>query len=383
MLAIMLFVFIFCVFLAIHFSYPFLLKRVSKKGRSFNDVDGSKNSTSYSDLPNVSVLIPAYNEERDIERRLDNILESEYPKNKLEIIVIDSGSVDKTRSIIESQFQNTVILVKEQERRGKAHAINLGLQKCRGEIIILSDATTLYDKRTIRQLVDSFKDVRVGAVSAIYDVPNREESHVSESEYKFWVYKDRIRLLESSIHSTSWLSGEACAFRSGIVSKVDEDTLADDSNIALQIISKGHRVIVNQNARFVERSPTQFFDYFRIKSRRALGGLIETLRFRSLLFNPQLGYFGKIIYPYRMFVCLVSPILTCVLMGMLVPTIMEIISSFGILASVITSIGVISTVFLARGSIITLMYTQLITIIALFWLVGGKKDVRWTRSKTR
>jgi hypothetical protein len=71
------------------------------------------------------------------------------------------------------------------------------------------------------------------------------------------------------------------------------------------------------------------------------------------------------------------------LIGLLVPTIMEIVSGIGILASVIMAIGVISTVFLARGSITTFIYTQLITIIALFWLLCGKREVRWTRSKTR
>ena len=259
----------------------------------------------------------------------------------------------------------------------------MGLQRCKGEIIILTDGTTLYDRRTIRQLIDPFKDTRIGAVSAIYDVPNKDESHVSDSEYKFWALKDKIRLLESSTHSTSWLSGEACAFRSRIIDKVDEDTLADDSNIALQIISRGYRVIVNQNARFVERSPTQLIDYFRIKSRRALGGLIETLRFRSLLLKPQHGYFGTIIFPYRIFVCLVSPILTCVLAGMLVPTIMEIISSLGSLATLLVGIGVVSIAILLRSLITTFIYTQLITVLALFWLVGGNKDVRWTRIKDK
>lgn len=383
MLVLALFVFILCLVLAIHVTYPLLLKRLSKKGTSLIVEDDYKNSTPLSELPNVSILIPVYNEERDIERRLDNILESDYPKNKLEIIVIDSGSIDKTRSIIESHFQDTVILITEQERQGKAHAINLGLQRCKGEIIIITDGTTLYDRRTIRQLIDPFKDTRIGAVSAIYDVPNKDESHVSDSEYKFWTLKDKIRLLESSTHSTSWLSGEACAFRSRIIDQVDEDTLADDSNIALQIISRGYRVIVNQNAHFVERSPTQLTDYFRIKSRRALGGLIETLRFRSLLLKPQRGYFGTIIFPYRIFVCLVSPILTCVLAGMLVPTIMEIISSLGSVATLLVGIGVVLIAILLRSLIMTFIYTQLITVLALFLLVGGNKDVRWTRSKTR
>lgn len=383
MLAIALFISILCVVLAIHITYPFLLKRLSRKSISLESESEFKYSFNYAKLPYVTILIPVYNEERDIRVRLDNILESDYPKNKLEIIVIDSGSIDKTRSIIESQFKNKVILITELQRQGKAHAINLGLQRCNGEIIILTDGTTRYDKTTIIQLVAPFKDIRVGAVSAKYHVPNRQESHISESEYKFWLQKDKIRILESATHSTSWLSGEACAFRNGIISKVDEDTLADDSNIALQIISKGYRVIVNQEAYFVERSPTRLFDYMMIKSRRALGGLIETLRFRFLLFNSLHGYFGTIIFPYRIFVCFVSPILTCILVGLLIPTIMEIVSNFGSLALTIIGVGVIVTVYLVRRSVTTLIYTQLIIIIALFWLVMGNKDVRWTRSKTR
>src|ERR671911_36527 len=78
-------------------------------------------------------------------------------------------------------------------------------------------ATALYDRDTVLELVNSFKDSSVGAVSALYRVPNSEDSHVSASEHKFWLHKDEVRILESSIHSTSWLSGEACAFRNKII----------------------------------------------------------------------------------------------------------------------------------------------------------------------
>jgi poly-beta-1,6-N-acetyl-D-glucosamine synthase len=369
--------------LGIHFAYLILLKKLSQKDTSLLNDDIGTKFYSDSELPLTSILIPVFNEERDIERRLDNILDSDYPKNKLEIVVIDSGSVDETRSIVQSIFGDNVILLTEEERKGKAHAINLGLQRCKGEIIILTDGTTLYNRQTIRTLVDSFKDSRIGAASAVYDVPNKEESHLSDSEFKFWVYKDKIRLLESATHSTSWLSGESCAFRRGIIKTVDEDTLADDSNIALQIISKDFRVIVNQDAHFVERSPTQFFDYFRVKSRRALGGLIETLRFRSLLFNSRYGYFGMFIFPYRIFVCLVSPILACILAVILIPAIMEAISSIGTLPTLSMACVIIVGAILLRNSVATFMYTQLITIVALFWLVRGNRDVRWTRSNTR
>ncbi len=336
-----------------------------------------------SDLPYVSILIPVYNEQSVIKQRINNIFDSDYPRDKLEVIVIDSGSIDETRLIIESQFRSSVLLVTEQERHGKAHAINLGLQKCKGEIIILTDGTTIYDKETIEQLVKPFSDNTIGAVSAFYDVPNSDESHVTASERKFWIFKDKLRLLESIVQSTSWLSGEACAFRNKFQIKVHEDTLADDSNIALQFISKGHKVIVNQNARFIERSPTEFSDYIKIKSRRALGGLLETLRFKSLLFNNKYGYFGTIIFPYRFFVCLLSPILSCLLIGLAIPTIFEFVSITGFFSVALLGIGLIAIFILFKELFLTFFYTQLITIIAIFWFVIGKKDVRWTRSKSR
>lgn len=338
---------------------------------------------SHSDLPMVSILIPVYNEELFIERRINNIFESTYPKNRLEVVVIDSGSRDKTRSKIDSNFQNTVTLITEEERKGKAHAINLGLDICKGDIVILTDATALYDRETILELVTTFNDTSIGAVSALYRVPNSEDSHVSASEHKFWLRKDDIRILESTAHSTSWLSGEACAFRNKIITKVDEDTLADDSNIALQIISKGYRSVVNQNAYFTERSPTQFSDYVKIKSRRTLGGLIETLRFKPLFFNRKYGCFGTIIFPYRFFIYLVSPFLSCVLIGLAIFATIEIVMYLGEYTALILAVVTIALGIIFRDTILTYFYTQLFTTIALIWLLTGNIDVRWSRSKTR
>jgi cellulose synthase/poly-beta-1,6-N-acetylglucosamine synthase-like glycosyltransferase len=355
---------------------------LSKKD-GYNLFNNQKKFETGPDLPTVSVLIPVYNEESVVENRINNIFQSNYPKDKIEIIVIDSGSNDDTRLIIQSKFQGRVTLITEPIRSGKAHAINLGLKSASGDIIILTDGTTLYDRETIVELVEPFGDNTIGAVSAFYDVPNSDESVVTASEKKFWIYKDKLRFLESVVYSTSWLSGEACAFRNKVIEIVHEDSLADDSNIALQFISKGHRVVVNQNARFIERSPTEFSDYIRVKSRRALGGLLETLRFKSLFFNREYGYFGTVIFPYRFFVCLLSPILACLLVGLVVPTIIEFVSITGFFFALLLGIVITFTLFLFKGLLSTFFYTQLITIIALIWLLIGKKDVRWTRSKTR
>lgn len=383
MIATALFISILFIALAIHLFYPLLLKRISQKQSSMLLHNDDGKMYSHSDLPMVSILIPVHNEELFIERRINNIFETTYPKNKLEVVIIDSGSRDKTRSKIDSNFQNTVTLITEKERKGKAHAINLGLDICKGDIVILTDATALYDRETILEIVTTFDDNSIGAVSALYHVPNSEDSHVSASEYKFWLLKDKIRILESATHSTSWLSGEACAFRNKIITKVDEDTLADDSNIALQIISLGYRSVINQNAYFTERSPTQFSDYVKIKSRRTLGGLIETLRFKSLFFNRKYGYFGMIIFPYRFFIYLVSPLLSCVLIGLAVPCTIEIVTSLGFHVALFLAVLAVGGGFFLRNMIINYFYTQLFSIIALIWLLRGNIDVRWNRSESR
>ena len=377
------FVVILFLILGIHTLYPVLLRSLLRKTISTVPKGNGINSYSDSNLPTVSILIPVYNEEMAIKTRINNIIQSKYPKNKLEIVVVDSGSLDATRSIVESYYKDMVTLVTEDVRSGKAHAINLGMQICKGEIIILTDGTTHFHEETILELVDSFKDHKIGAVSALYEVPNSKDSQESASESIFWKHKDNLRLLESNLYSTSWLSGEACAFRNKIIEKVNEDTLADDSNIALQVISKGYKVIINPNAHFTEKSPTQFSDYVKIKSRRALGGLIETLRFRSLFLNRNYGYFGTIIFPYRIFVCLISPIFSCVLIGLSFLAFADFLMNFGPYVTLLTMLFLIVAIVLMRSLAITFFFTQLVTIIALLWQIFGNKDVRWTRSKSR
>jgi cellulose synthase/poly-beta-1,6-N-acetylglucosamine synthase-like glycosyltransferase len=337
---------------------------------------------SFQGLPFVSVVIPVFNEELVIERRIKNIYQCTYPKNKLEVLVIDSGSKDKTCSIIEEKFPNRVILMREEQRKGKASAINLALEKCKGEIVIITDGPTLYDKDTILQLVESLRNSSVGGATALYNIPNATENQTTASEYTYWSYKDKLRILESRTYSTSWLSGEACAFKKGILTKLDEDTLADDSNIALHLISKGYRVVVNEHCYFTEKSPSEVYDYLRIKGRRALGGLIETLRFRFLLFRPEYGHFGLVIFPYRFFAQFISPIASYIAMVLSIPATFEIGMYFGIYAQLFLGITLLTLGLIFKNKILAYIYLQLITLRAMFLLLTRRADVNWYQSRT-
>jgi biofilm PGA synthesis N-glycosyltransferase PgaC len=334
------------------------------------------------ELPVVSVILPVYNEELVIERRLNNIFAGCYPKMKLQVIVVDSGSTDNTCSIVLEKFQDGVLLLREEYRQGKALAINSALKKCIGDIVIITDGPALYSRNTISHIVNCFNDPSVGGVSVLYKIPNGDESRSTIYEKTFWSYKDKLRVLEGALCSTSWLSGEACAFRNKTIYEVHRDTLADDSNIALQLISKNYRVIVNKNAQFTEKSPSQAKDYFKIKTRRALGGLLETLRFRSLLFNRHYGCFGSIIFPYRFFCQFISPIVSFIALGLALPAAVEIYGHLGFPDALIV-IGTVSAIcYFFRQEIVAYVYMQLILMAALFAMLTRRVDVRWIQSQS-
>jgi poly-beta-1,6-N-acetyl-D-glucosamine synthase len=377
LLFIMIALLIIALIIGVPLSYPFLLRFLIK--RKTSPERGLNNSTSGSKYcPDISVIIPVYNEESVIENRINNIYQTSYSKDKIELIVVDSGSTDNTSEIVKNRFGNTITLIQEEERRGKAHAINLALKKCRGEIVIITDGPTLYEANSISEMVRAFHDPTVGGATLRYFFPNSEENL---SEQLFWKYKDKIRILESQLQSTSYLSGEACAFRRSIIDNVAEDTLADDANIAFQILTKGYRTVVSDKSYFIEKPPS-ISEYNRIKARRALGGLQEILRHRRLFFNRNYGKLGTVILPYRFFMELVAPILFVILLGLIVPFFVELVNYVGILGAALLG-GILLLALVAfRKQALTFFRTQLILLRGLILLLANKKDVRWTQSRT-
>jgi cellulose synthase/poly-beta-1,6-N-acetylglucosamine synthase-like glycosyltransferase len=367
--------------LGIHVFYPQLLKRISnrhvedRKAKTDGGWCNQKN-------PFVSIIIPVHNEGSVIERRLDNLFESSYPSNKMEVIVIDSGSSDDTSRIVKSRFDDKVKLVREAVRYGKARAINLGLSISNGEIIILTDGPTLYEKDTITRIIESFDDPSIGGATVLYEIPNSKNNQIVDTESHLWAYKERMRLLESKVFSTSWLSGEACAFRKRFIDKIPEDSLADDSNIALQIISKGFKVIVNDRSYFIEKSPSIMTDYFEIKTRRALGGLQETLRFRSFLFNRRYGYFGLLIFPYRFFLQVISPVVSMTVIALIPLSLIELSNYLGTYLTLIIVLFLVGLSIFFRRTIAGYIYLQVIMLKALFLMLNGKINVLWVQSTT-
>jgi cellulose synthase/poly-beta-1,6-N-acetylglucosamine synthase-like glycosyltransferase len=378
MIFLILFIILAALVVGIQLVYSQTLKRlVATKSLPIYD----KESDNY-DIPLVSILIAVHNEGAVIERRLDNIFESSYPPEKIQIVVVDSGSTDNTSKIIDSKFCGKVDLLVEKERTGKAHAINLGLAVCRGDIVVLSDGPTLFEKETLTEIVKTFRDPAVGGVTVPFKITNTNENWLTKTEGTLWSYKDSIRIMESKILSTSWLSGEACAFRKKLISQIPEESLADDSFIALRLISDGYRVIVNNKSFFSEKSMSKFKEYFRVKIRRAVGGIRETLRFKYFMFNSKFGTFGLVCYPYRFFTEIINPIISITMIALLVPALFELYVLAGKYVIFLVALAIAAGVLVLRYEMLAFIFTQVIMIVAIFLMMVGKKDVRWFQAES-
>ena len=250
--------------------------------------------------PTVTIVIPTYNEATLIRRRLEDIAGYDYDPNKIEVIVVDSGSTDGTADVVEKVRSEgllaKLILIRENARRGKAAADNLALARAGGEIMIITDAPTLFAPEAVRRLVTNFADPSVGAVTGDFYVPDQSTASQRE-EGLFWALRNRLRRLEADLDSTPFLSGEMCCFRRSLLDSVDEDSMADDMNISLRLRQAGYRTVVDPIAGFSEPRSASFQELNESKSRRAVGGIQELTRFRRMMFRARYGWFGILILP--------------------------------------------------------------------------------------
>jgi cellulose synthase/poly-beta-1,6-N-acetylglucosamine synthase-like glycosyltransferase len=254
-------------------------------------------------MPKVSLIVATYNEEDIIGKKIENILEIDYPKDKLEIVFVDS-STDNTLQIIKG-FKETsglsVQILEEKVRKGLASALNLGYGSAKGDIVIKTDCDMFLEKNSIKEIVKYFSDPQVGAVTGRVIISN--ECNV---EIGYRNVFETLRIAEANLDST-YLFNPFCAFRKDLIEPIDPKSVADDAELALKIRKKGYKTIYSPNAIAYESSPTSFKGRISQKSRRAQGHVRLLFQNLSILFNPKFGKFGMIIFPANFFMIVLSP----------------------------------------------------------------------------
>ena len=220
-------------------------------------------------LPKVSIIVPTYNEAKLIWDKLEDLKRQDYPRDRFEIIVVDSASTDGTPDIVKDwACQNPDIdlkLIIEPIRRGKAHALNTALQYATGDIVIITDVDAKWNsKDTLRKAVSYFADPNIGAVSCI-KIPAGQE-HTIEQCYR--QYYNIIRIGESKKYATPIFHGELAAFRKDLLLKVGGFPLnvgADDSHTATKIALLGYRAIIPEDILVTELVPKEQYGKWRIR----------------------------------------------------------------------------------------------------------------------
>ncbi len=237
---------------------------------------------SASEPPSITLLIAAYNEEDVIEKKLLNSLELGYPRDKLQILVASDGSDDRTVEIVRSFADRGIELSHCPERRGKMAAINRGISRARGEIVVFSDANNMYSRDALRELTAPFSDRSVGAVSGAKSII-RGDDPLGESEGLYWRYESFIKEQETRLGTCTGVCGEILAIRRSLFEQPPESVINDDFYIGMRIIKRGGRIVYAPGARSFERASLSGEDEMTRRARIVAGRFQAMFMARRLL----------------------------------------------------------------------------------------------------
>ena len=201
--------------------------------------------------PSVTVIIAAYNEERDLAKKLENTLALDYPESKLEILVTSDCSTDRTDDIVRSFAPRGVKLHRQAERLGKTAAQNAAVEKATGEVLLFSDATTHYRPDVLRHLVPSFADNSVGCVTGNVIYAHDADSSVSHGTRSYWNYEFLLKKHESAITSLIGVCGCMYAVRKSAYIPLYHEACSDFL-VATTMVRQGLRAVYEPEAVCVE-----------------------------------------------------------------------------------------------------------------------------------
>jgi cellulose synthase/poly-beta-1,6-N-acetylglucosamine synthase-like glycosyltransferase len=237
-------------------------------------------SPSASQLPSVSVVVPAYNEENHLREKIANAREADYPAGKLEVIFVSDGSTDRTNEILSELKDSNFRVVLLPARQGKSSAINQGVSLAKHGILVFSDAATLFASDAIKKLVRHFSDSSVGVVCGALQFRATRESQQTEGVY--WKYEGMLRLMEGRLGATLTASGAIYAVRRTCFRVLRPDTILEDLMIPMDVRKQGFRVVYDPDAVAEDFAAPSVADEFTRRVRlavgsfRALGDIIRT-----------------------------------------------------------------------------------------------------------
>lgn len=241
--------------------------------------------------PTVTVIITAYNEERDIRTKLENTLALDYPSDRLEIIVASDCSTDRTDEIVREFALRGVRLYRQRERLGKTAAQNAAVKEAQGEVILFSDATTLYNRDVLRALLPNFADETVGCVAGRLVYVDPTDSGIGQGARSYWSYETFLKERESQIRSLIGASGCLYAVRrSAYVPMYPE--ACSDFLIATKMVEQGLRAVFEPSAVCTEETNRRADKELRMRVRVITQTFTDLWRHRHMMNPLRSGFYA-------------------------------------------------------------------------------------------
>jgi cellulose synthase/poly-beta-1,6-N-acetylglucosamine synthase-like glycosyltransferase len=326
-------------------------------------------------LPFISIIVASYNEERNVDAKLENLFSQQYPENLMEIIVIDSSTdatADKVK-IWQQKYPNLRLIV-EKKRKGLAHALNIGYSVAKGNVVIKSDCDILHDPQSMKNLIVSFDADKIGAVSGRQLLSSENKI---ESGYRYLL--NWKRKLESHFGS-AYIFETFCAFRKNLIGSLNERSVADEAEMALKVRTRGFYTIFNENAVFYEKSPRSKLERLKQKQRRAQGHIKVHLQNSHIILKQKPDIFSWIIFPTTFFTIIVNPWL---LLAMLAISVFQLLTSgLSMLAMLIVVLFISTFAMYSIGKpkyVAGLFESQIALIFGWFVLILKGPSYVWSK----
>jgi cellulose synthase/poly-beta-1,6-N-acetylglucosamine synthase-like glycosyltransferase len=338
--------------------------------------------------PAVSLIICAYNEERDIRRKLEETLACDYPAERLEVIVASDGSTDRTDDIVrefERPAAPCVRLLRVEGRGGKTVAQNAAVRAATGEILVFSDVTTVYAPGTLRAMVENFADPRVGCVGGDLHYEKDPHNPSAQGRALFWSYERQLRVWESQVHSIVGVAGCVYAMRRELYEPLDAGAISDFVQPG-KVTERGWRTVLEPGALAFE--PVESYtlgDELHRRARVITRGLRGAFRMPALLNPLRHPWFATLLWSHRVLRWLV-PVFLLILLAASA----ALANRGGVYALALTGqVAVYGAGLLAfalerarvrvPGAFIPLYFcvVNLAPLLALAWLARGERKVVW------
>lgn len=234
------------------------------------------------ELPEVTLMICAYNEQDIVDFKMENTRQIKYPK--LKVVWVTDGSNDHTNDYL-AKFHDVEVIY-SPERRGKTAALNHGLSLVKSELVVMTDANTMLNPESIQEIVRCFMDPKVACVAGEKRVAARHEGQAAaEEEGLYWKYESTLKRWDGELYSAMGAAGELCAIRRSLYEPMPENALLDDFVMSLRMVDKGYKIAYTADAYAMEYGSADLTEESKRKRRIAAGGLQSIWWLRNMM-NP-------------------------------------------------------------------------------------------------